>query len=172
MGTGQESKGAEGQREGGRAGRLTVIGDVRSIKTGWKIKSIIFLSNFLNCSNIQEFYFSNIFKYCFTCHTILQAQKFSIFSPVITLYYHISYYQNRTFCMLKFKNFPGGSAPLAPRKGQRPWTPLGAPPPDPYHSSLGGASCHLGRERHATSSLRSQPGLATTGTVLPPGLAR
>ena len=40
----------------------------------------------------------------------------------------------------KPNNFPGGSAPLAPRQGLCPWTPLGAAPPDPCRTSLGGAS--------------------------------
>jgi hypothetical protein len=54
------------------------------------------------------------------------------------------------------KNFPGGSAPLAPRQGLRPWTPLGAAPPDPCRSSLGGAPRHLTRAaRYLLASLAS-----------------
>ena len=54
------------------------------------------------------------------------------------------------------KNFPGGSAPLTPRQGLRPWTPLGAAPPDPRRSSLGGAPRHLTRAaRYLLASLAS-----------------
>ena len=36
--------------------------------------------------------------------------------------------------------FSGGAPPPNPLPGLRPWTPLGAAPPDPCRSSLGGAS--------------------------------
>ena len=43
--------------------------------------------------------------------------------------------------------FSGGICPPSPPPGLRPWTPLGAVPPDPCCSSLGGASRHRVRGR-------------------------
>ena len=67
------------------------------------------------------------------------------------------------------KNFPGGSAPLTPRQGLRPWTPLGAAPPDPCRSSLGGAPRHLTRAaRYLLTSLASS--LPPPWKILPTAL--
>ena len=67
------------------------------------------------------------------------------------------------------QNFSGGLRPPSPPQGLRPWTPLGAAPPDPRLSSLGGASRHLARNQNVTHSLRSQVGLATNNTLIPSG---
>ena len=81
----------------------------------------------------------------------------------------ISYAKKRVFRAKFVKIFPGGSAPLAPRQGLRPWTPLGAAPPDPCRSSLSGATRRFGRTQNATGSLRSPVGYTTSQNVLPPG---
>ena len=116
--------------ERGRESRQIYSGEEKSW-IGWKIRSVIVLSNFLNYLNILEFYFSKILKYCFTCHTILQAQKFSFFSHVTTLCYHISYCQNRTFCMLNSKIFRRAPPPPSPRQGTPPLDLAGGCTPRP-----------------------------------------
>ena len=84
----------------------------------------------------------------------------------------ISYAKKRVFRAKFVKIFPGGPAPLAPRQGLRPCTPLGAAPPDPCRSSLSGATRRFGRTQNATGSLRSPVRYTTSQNVLPPGSQR
>jgi len=74
------------------------------------------------------------------------------------------------FCIAKMApnnlylpKFSGGLRPPSPPPGLRPWTPLGAAPPDPCQSSLGGASA----TSLAKASLRSAT-VPPLGQSVPP----
>ena len=91
-----------------------------------------------------------------------------LFNPSLLLSYkvQISLMPNAVLNTLFLENFPGGCAPLAPAKGLRPWTPLGAAPPDPCHSLLAPLAAQLLWTRQLASLAKSPPQRKNLATCL------
>ena len=65
-------------------------------------------------------------RYTFVSFTSIQICTFLLFSLLPEIVWETLFLQK----------FPGGLRPLTPRQGLRPWTLLGAAPPDPCRSLL------------------------------------